>query len=373
MSLFDKIHAIAANANIWRSQMLFAGHIPSNELLASPGLCQPVSKDQKIVLPPPSLHSISDYNMKHFFSFKNGDSFMFDPRTYPDCKSETVIRLKADIIESARKAGFRLRREGKARNRINFRCDHNKIITETTERVFKNNKHQQEGTKITTARFLKPNVSSSSKSKKSSKVARSGKNIHAKKRINATGALCKKDQCPFQMITVFCKKEQAWFLRSDCNGNIDENGSYRDPSLHRGHIKVAPENVKSDIISLSKKEIDLALNCHDLFINNQIISDLLELQRGGECRFSNKQMAYLKAKMKAKSQLDKFTSGKSTAENLLNSFDKMIKSGDDIHYISLTHSYKDGFRIANSKGRPRKVRPGECEFNVLYHFFKKYF
>ena len=130
-----------------------------------------------------------------------------------------------------------------------------------------------------------------------------------------------------------------------------------------------PENVKSDIISLSKKEIDLALNCHDLFINNQIISDLLELQRGGECRFSNKQMAYLKAKMKAKSQLDKFTSGKSTAENLLNSFDKMIECGDDIHYISLTHSYKDVFRIVNSKGRPRKVRPGECEFNVLYQFF----
>ena len=102
---------------------------------------------------PRQVFILSPTIMKHFFSFKNGDSFMFDPHTYPDCKSETVIRLKADIIESARKAGFRLRREGKARNRINFRCDHNKIITERTERVFKNNKHQQEGTKITQQGF----------------------------------------------------------------------------------------------------------------------------------------------------------------------------------------------------------------------------
>ena len=205
MSLFDKIHAIAANANIWRSHMLFEGHIPAKELLSSPLLCAPVSPTDRMNLPPPSLHPICDYNMKHFFSFKNGDSFMFDPRTYPDQKMETGLRLKTDIIESARQSGFRLRREGKARNRINFRCDHNKIILETSGRVFLNNKHQQEGTKVTTARRLKPKVTASAKFQKCSQLARSGKNKHSKKRINSTGARCEKDRCPFQMTTFFSK------------------------------------------------------------------------------------------------------------------------------------------------------------------------
>ena len=71
-------------------------------------------------------------------------------------------------------------------------------------------------------------------------------------------------------------------------------------------------------------------------------------------------MAYLKSKMKAQKQMDMFSSGKSSAENLLSSFDEMIKGGDDLHYVALTHFYKDIFMIANSKGRPRRnVRENE--------------
>ena len=341
--------------------MLFEGHVPGQDMLKLSPVCSKAQAMDPKLLPPPTLQPICDYNMKHFFSFKNGDSFMFDPRIYPDVKKGTVEKLKADIIESARNAGFKLRREGKARNRINFRCDHNKIIPPATERIFETNKHQQSGTKIATARSSNSKADAPSKTTGSSNLACTGKNKHKKKRISSTGATCEKDKCPFQLTTVFCNKEKAWFLRSDCRGNIEDDGTFRDPNLHKGHFKVSPDNVKTDIITLSKKEIDLALQCQSLYVNNQTVSDLLELQRGGDCRFSSKQMAYLKAKTKANLELESFSAGKSTAEKLLKSFDRMIAQGDDISYVALTHSYKDGFRISHSKGRPRKVRPGECK------------
>ncbi len=343
--------------------MLFEGHVAGMDMLKPKQVCSKVSSaassvvDRKL-LAPPGLHAICNYNMTNFFSFKNGASFMFDPRVYPDMEKGTVDRLKSDIIESARLAGFKLRRHGKSKDRIYFRCDHNKIIQ---EREFDDDKHQQPGTKVTTARSVKSKSNVNPKRTCSSNLARVGKNKHAKKRISSTGSTCMKDKCPFQMLTVYSKKEKAWFLRPDCNGNIQDDGTFRDPNLHVGHFKVSPDNVKSDIITLSKNEIDLALQCQSLFVNNQTIVDLLELQRGGDCRFSKKQMAYLKAKTKANLEVDMFSAGKSTAEKLLNSFDEMIARGDDVHYVALTHSYKDGFRISNSKGRPRKVRPGECK------------
>ena len=131
MSLFDQIHAVASNANKWRSKMLFKGHVPTFLSFSDQVLCPSAGVSKGLTtkaLLPPTLHSICDYNTKMLVSFKNGDSFMFDPVEYPDAKSDTVNRLKSDVIESARLAGFELRRSGKARDRIYFRCYHNKII-----------------------------------------------------------------------------------------------------------------------------------------------------------------------------------------------------------------------------------------------------
>ena len=145
--------------------------------------------------------------------------------------------------------------------------------------------------KMETARSTKTTKKTIANHHKSPAPKSTGKNIHAKKRINSTSATCDADRCPFKLSTVFAPRE--WYLRADCNNNVKDNGEHVDPSLHKGHYRVAPEHVKSDIISLSKDEINLALQCQDLFVDNSAIADLLELQRGGECRFTKKQMAYL--------------------------------------------------------------------------------
>ena len=284
MSLFDKIHAVAANANIWKSQMLFHGHVPNMNIFNPEVLCQSSSSSKTShlnSLSAPSLHQICNYNQKHLFCFKNGDSFMFDPHMYPNHSKDTVSRLKADLIESARLSGFKLRYEGKNKLRINFWCDHNKVISNDTIRKFKDNKFQKDGTRVTTARTTKTTKKNSANNRKSSAPKPCGKNTHVKKRINTTSASCDANRCPFQLSTVFAPKEKVWYLRADCNDNIQDTGEHIDPSLHKGHYKVAPEHVKSDIISLSKEEINLALQCQDLFVDNSTIADLLELQRGG--------------------------------------------------------------------------------------------
>ena len=369
MSLFDQIHAIASNANKWRSKMLFKGHVPSFLSFSDQALCPSVGVTKGLntkALPPPTLHSICDYNTKMLVSFKNGDSFMFDPAEYPDAKASTVNRLKTDLIEAARLAGFKLRRSGKAPERVYFRCDHNKIICNIPERQFMPNKHQQEGTLVISQRNKSTKNAALKKSPQSRPV---GLNIHKRKRINATGGICEDTRCPFQFLTVFSRKDKAWYLRTDCNGNVEDNGTKRDPNAHRGHCRVDPGNVKTDLISLSKAELELATQCQGLFVNDKTIADLLELQRGGDCRFTKKQMQYLKAKMKAHTQLNNFSNGKSSAENLINSFDDMIAKGDDIQYIALTHSYKDGFRIVNSRGRPCGPLPnGQCELLVFLFY-----
>ena len=210
MSLFDQIHAVASNANNWRSKMLFKGHVPSFLSFSVQVLCPSAGVSKGLTTK--ALHSICDYNIKMLVSFKNGDSFMFDPVEYPDAKSDTVNCLKSDVIESARLAGFKLRRSGKARDQIYFRCDHNKIICDKPERQFKPNKHQQDGTLVTSQRTKSNKHAALNKSPKSRPV---GQNIHKRKWINATGGICEDSCCPFQFLTVFSRKDKPLYLRRD--------------------------------------------------------------------------------------------------------------------------------------------------------------
>ncbi len=183
MTLFQQIHAVAAKANVWHSQMMFHGHIPPPvDFMA---LCQP-AKCKKTTstspLPLPRLLPICDYNKKLPFPFQSGDSFKFDPTTYPDCSKCTRVKLMGDIIESARLAGFKLRRRGKESTRLNFKCAHNKLQDDITKREFDAGTYQQAGTKVTSQRSKSSRKPKSLSCTKTINAPRpSGKNLHKKK------------------------------------------------------------------------------------------------------------------------------------------------------------------------------------------------
>ena len=162
---------------------MFYGHIPPPVdfmALAQPAKCMKTSL--KSPPPIPRLVPICNYNKKLPFSFPNGDSFKFDSSTYPDASKETRIKLMGDIIESARLAGFKLRRRGKESTCLNFRCAHNKLQDDTTKRKFEDGTYQQAGTKVTTQRSKSSRKQKSVSSTKIIKAPRpSGKNLHKKK------------------------------------------------------------------------------------------------------------------------------------------------------------------------------------------------
>ncbi len=114
---------------------------------------------------------------------------------------------------------------------------------------------------------------------------------------------------------------------------------------------------------MSQSERDLAIQCSDLFVQTDvIISQLMNVRTKNISRFCSKQVQYLRLKLRAHSLVSDVNDGKSSAEALLHNFHLMKENGDDIYFIALTHSFKDGYLISNSRGRPRKnVEDNECK------------
>ena len=103
----------------------------------------------------------------------------------------------------------------------------------------------------------------------------------------------------------------------------------------------------------SDAEIKLALQCDILGITPDKTAQILEGIRGDGSCLSVKQMQYLKSKAKAQNELNKFQNGSSSAERLIESFDWLKLDGHGVNYTALIHHYDHGFRIKNSRGRPK--------------------
>jgi len=118
------------------------------------------------------------------------------------------------------------------------------------------------------------------------------------------------------------------------------------------------------ISEADEASIELALHAQEMALPDALIAQLVELQTHGSKRFTASQIRYLLARHKSEKVVKDFKSKDlSSAEKLIESFDKMIDDGEDISYISMIHSEDEGFQLKFPKGRRKKVS-GPTDLNI---------
>ena len=363
-SSFDKLSVATEATKTWTSDMKMSGIVSGNFIS---NCCVELSgKDTRQIVSPSGMLSLCQFvNSSEYINFSHVNScFQFDPVKYNSNKKEIRDLLVRDMYESARTAGFPLDHKYRDNAKVfTFTCSHNRGQQQKTE--WDENLYQKPGTRRTTLKQVK----TSFRRKKGTLLSPtgapklpSGHNKHSVRRTTTNRPVSEDVRCPFKLQCFFDDKTSSWYLKHDRNLEVN-------PNLHIGHNQLRPHLIKSKLIEMSTSERDLAIQCSDLFVQNDVISQLINLRTKNISRFCAKQVQYLRLKLRAHSQVTDVNEGKSSAEALLHNFHDMKDKGLDIHFIALTHSYKDGYLISNSRGRPRKnVCEGECKWR--YRIFQ---
>jgi hypothetical protein len=362
LSSFNAFLEASKAAAQWKSKLIFNGTIPKELTFiynnpATDGFIAP--------------YPICDFIQRKPFSLIPGSCFKFDPSKYPNRSDPIIKLLKNDIIDECRNEGFevtsRIRLQPKRRNRsvvIEFKCAHNSPIL---ERKFDHKKHAlQPGTKKPTAK-MKKTISLKKKVVPcvTEPCRKIGQNIHQYRKVSSKRPIREEDRCPFQF-TIFYDDDTAnWYLRDE---EPSDQSAFRDPNFHKGHFCVNKNCIKSPHISLSELEIKLALQCDLAGIDPTQTAKILEGVRGDGSCLTVKQMQYIKAKAKAQKELNNFQEGSSSAERLLHSFDQLREEGHGVHYSALVHHYDYGFKIKNSRGRPRGIEHQLGNFVCVHNY-----
>ena len=350
LSSYNRLSAATLFTKTWKSDMLMYGSLAGSICAPSPKPTHPSGQSMA------NLPLCQFINNPDYINFRSINAcFRFDSSLYNNTSIHNRDLLVAAVYESARLAGFQLEHRYKRRNFIEFTCCHNKSPIEKAE--WGDDVVQKPGTKVTAAKQQKkhkPKGKMSTDATNNS-IRLHGHNLHSIRRTTTKRPTSESTRCKFCFNVIHDDSTKAWYLR--------ENRFAVDPSLHIGHNKLKPHQIKSKLIEMSQEERDLALQCSELFVQNSVISKLMNLRKGQKARFCSKQIAYLRSKLRANKLLHDHSAKNSSAENLINNFQEMQAQGQDIHFIALTHSYKDGYLITNSRGRPKKKVPeGECKF-----------
>ncbi len=250
-------------------------------------------------------------------------NFKFDPCVYKGAKSYDAI--KKAMVDKFREAGFGVYthrnssrvKKHKRLAQVTFKCDQNKLSTEGLSNI----------------------------------------GLQLKQRTKRPDTC--ENRCEFE-ITVFCAEDDCWYLNSR-----NDTGSKR--TQHRGHVKLPPVNVKSKITDFDEDALELAMQCSELELDDTLIARLVSVRTTGSIRFTPAQIRYAIARQKAEKLCKEFntTKGMSSAEQLLSSFDALIRDGDELEYIALIHDASDeSCQLSMPKGRKAKVDIPPSEMNI---------
>ncbi len=349
---YEKFLEKALETKEWRCNIKFKAVIPK-ELMFVYNL--PPVDGYAAVLP------LCEFIGPRPFSLDAQSSYQFDPSEFNSSDAKGIQKIKNHIIEECRLSGFVI--QGRLRSRpqrihrktvIEFKCDHNKSVL--VPKFDETEYERLPGTKVPTAKQKK---SAPRKDACSLPVVvgtpalKRGQNIHVRRRTNSKRPIREEDRCPFQFAIFFDDQLKRWFLRTE-TPHERNSSCLRDYCLHKGHYKIAKECISSPHSSLSDAEIKLALQCDLVGITPEKTATILEGIHGDGSCLSVKQMEYIKSKAKAQNEVNKFKEGSSSAERLIASFDQLKLDGHGVNYTALIHHYDHGFRIKNSRGRPKK-------------------
>ena len=299
----------------------------------------------------PSSLDICQYMERHAFALHPESSFRFDPEMFKGNTPEMTMAIQTYVIQQCRASGFPImtangcKRSPKGTRlcTLRFICCHNRIAPDSAWDTSVSS--QQPQTKIQT-----PKAKTSVKRKKNEQKINPkprGKNIHSKRRRSILCASSEDCQCPFSFIIFCCQKDQHWYLSHRRTTTTDAYSGQ-----HTGHFQTPPQHLRTRLHEIDEKEITLALQMQSLFLDNTTIAQLLEMRSPDVGSYTNKQIAYLKTKAKSQQIVDNFDPrSSSAAERLLNGFQSLIDSGSSVHFVALTHSTEEGYRIKFPKGR----------------------
>lgn len=365
LTSFQQLIIATDATKIWTSEMIMPGILFSDGIVPCSVALKPSSKESmsenhysssSTLLPLP-LPLCQFVNSSEHINYPNVSScFRFDPLKYHNNTKETRDALVCDFYESARNSGFRLDHKYRDNAKVlTFTCAHNRAPQK--EKQWDQSTYQKPGTKVSVMKQVKTHCRKKKGTFANPSNAKliSGQNKHSVRRTSTNRPTSNDVRCPFRFQCVFDQSSSSWYLKHDRN-------LLTNPNLHMGHHKLRAHLIKSKLIEMSKSERELALQCSDLFVQNEVISKLMNARTKNTSRFCAKQVQYLRLKLRAHSMINDLNEGKSSAEALISNFQSMKDSGGDIHFIALTHSFKDGYLISNSRGRPRKkVHDDECK------------
>ena len=156
------------------------------------------------------------------------------------------------------------------------------------------------------------------------------------------------ERCPF-VLKVFCANHDGcWYLQPTY-----ENHS--ESCVHKGHVQLMPEDVHTPLNQLDEDALELALQMHELQLDDSLKAKLINIRSEGSTKFTPAQIRYAIARAQAEKICNDFDHKQSSAEKLLASFDKMKQDNHDIEFVALIHDAKLGkFLLKMPKGRPSK-------------------
>ncbi len=198
------------------------------------------------------------------------------------------------------------------------------------------------------------NLSSTSTSLQHSKASKSK---NKKTRITKTSRPATESQrCSFQLRLCCYKPDLCWYLISDCE-------SLHQASLHNGHMRSRVQDLKASISQLEEEQIQLAITCADCQIDTHLIASIINKmnKNTGSGKFTPQQIRYAVDKSKADHLISHYHENRTStsAELLLNGFDKLVEEGSKIKFLALLHDSSEGYLLRLPKGRPSKLNIGE--------------
>ena len=263
-------------------------------------------------------------------------SFMFDPLVFKGNDKDTMQRIQAYVVGSCKDAGFYLKPTSACRRHkigrrlavLDFVCEHNAPPVKPPS--------------VQSPPVKPAKAESGNKQKKSTKTKK-------ERKIFTTRAVNEEDRCPFGLRIFCCEEDQHWYLTNSSTA-AETDGT------HKGHFALPPETVRIPISEADESCIELALHAQEMALPDSQIAQLLELQTNGSKRFSSSQIRYLIERHKSEKIVKDFQSRElSSAETLLESFDKLIAEGEDLSYVALVQSKEHGFELKFPKGRHKSI------------------
>ena len=262
-------------------------------------------------------------------------NFKFDDNSFKG--PESFNSLKDYLVGKARLSGFNLISEKRSTSRKTSRskyqlatldlvCDHNRTPM------------SQLGIKPSSTSILSSQESPSQES-----------HTKTSRKVTTTRPSTSCTRCSFR-IRAFCYNEdQCWYLLSNYP-------SYVNPSIHTGHLQLRPQDMKASYTELEEEQIQLAITCSECQLDNNVIASLINKMnhKSGCGKFSPAQIRYAIDRAKAEALLGSFQEKRTSAEQLIDGFDRLINQGSKIKYIALLHDCSDGYLLKLPKGRPTK-------------------